>query len=213
MLGEKAAGQAIVGGGRIFQQPAGQQQRFVGGTDGAGPRVIARDRVAAGEHVAGADGGSRDHRRLRGSDGDRRAGQDFAVGQARRGGDRAAVEALDADRQEVGRQVALDQHRGATGADEIPGAGAAEHRCAADLDEVRSGRIPGNREKIPSSQPFFLGCTIGVSPVSWLWPRAEFSRSRWASFCGSSTIPGCGGLRQNISLPVRPGEGRSRRAS
>ncbi len=57
----------------------------------------------------------------------------------------------------------------------------------------------------PFSRPVFCGCRwmIGVSPVWTLWPSAAFSRRRCASFVGSTTMPGSGGLRQNISRSVR----------
>ena len=55
--------------------------------------------------------GRGDGRGARRHDGNRRARQDLAVGQSGRAADRAAAKALDADGEEVARQVALDQHR------------------------------------------------------------------------------------------------------
>ena len=64
----------------------------------------------------------------------------------------------------------------------------------------KPGGAASARQKIPSSQPFLRGWMIGVSPVSGFSPSAAFSRRRCASFCGSTTIPGCGGVCQNSSL-------------
>ena len=59
--------------------------------------------------------------------------------------DSAATKALDADRQEVARQVALDQHRCAAAAQQIAGTATAEYRRGADLDEMRRGLVRRDR--------------------------------------------------------------------
>ena len=74
----------------------------------------------------------------------RRARQDLAVGQSGCAADRAAAKALDADREEVAWQVALDQHRAAT-ARQFTDADTAKHGRRADLDEMRSVQIRFDR--------------------------------------------------------------------
>ena len=76
-------------------------------------------------------------------------GEDLAIGQAWRAGDRAAAKALDADRQEVARQIALDQHRGATAAHQIAGAGAAEHRHRHRPERSAGRRYPARSLEEP----------------------------------------------------------------
>ena len=56
---------------------------------------------------------------------------------------------------------------------------------------------------------FRFGTMMIVGLLALFWPRAAFSRSRWASPCAFTTTPGSFGSIQNISLSVKPGGGLS----
>jgi hypothetical protein len=119
MFGQPAAGQTLIVGGGRLQHGARQQDGLIRPLAGAGQRVLSRDRVPACEHGTARNVRRGNHRHLRRRDGNSATGEDFPVRQAGRAGDLATAKALDADRQEVARQVALNQHRGATAAQQI----------------------------------------------------------------------------------------------
>ncbi len=96
-------------------------------------------------------------------------------------------------------RVALDQHRAAT-ARQFTDADTAKHRSAAPIwmkcGASRSASIA--RISLPATP---AASTIGVSPVSWLWPSATLTAGAALSL-RIDRDPGFGGVRQNISLPA-----------
>ena len=144
MLREPATGQPVIVRGGGLQHGARQRQRLVRQRPRSGQCIVARRRILANEYAATGNVGRGDGRGARRHDGNRRARQDLAVGQSGRAADRAAAKALDADGEEVARQVALDQHRAAA-AHEFPETDTAKHRRRADLNEMRNVQIRFDR--------------------------------------------------------------------